>query len=135
MKKVKLEGLTLLADDVARLARFYHEVLEFAIVVEEQHYVEFSNSGVRLAICSKSLMAENTNGHTSFREDRKGQAAELNFECNSPDEVYALYDEFVSKGAVDIMVPQVKPWGHTTGFFADPEGNIHSIFAVNPTQE
>ncbi|MFC0210991.1 VOC family protein [Paenibacillus chartarius] len=132
MKTVKLEGLTLLADDVARLARFYQEVLGFTILVEEEHYVEFSNSGVRLAICSKSLMEENTNGYFSFRESRKGQAIELNFQCDSPEQVYALYDEFVSKGAIDVTAPQIKSWGHTTGFFGDPEGNIHSIFAVNP---
>ncbi|MDQ6418393.1 VOC family protein [Paenibacillus sp. LHD-117] len=133
MKIVKLEGLKLIAEDVARLARFYQEVLGFAIVVEEEHYVEFSNSGVRLAICSKSLMAENTNGYFSYRESRTGQAFELNFQCDSPDQVYALYDEFVSKGAIDVTAPQIKSWGHTTGFFGDPEGNIHSIFAVNPT--
>ncbi|AEI40693.1 VOC family protein [Paenibacillus mucilaginosus] len=132
MKNVKLEGLTLLADDVARLARFYQDVLGFTILIEEEHYVEFSNSGVRLAICSKSLMAENTNGYPSFRESRRGQAIELNFQCDSPDQVYALYDEFVSKGAIDVTAPQIKSWGHTTGFFGDPEGNIHSIFAVNP---
>ncbi|TYP74118.1 VOC family protein [Paenibacillus methanolicus] len=132
MKIVKLEGITLIAEDVARLARFYREVLGFAIVVEEEHYVEFNNTGVRLALCSKSLMAENTNGCSSYTESRKGQAVELNFQCESPDEVYALYDEFVSKGALDVTAPQVKEWGHTTGFFGDPEGNIHSIFAVNP---
>ncbi|MGG1518487.1 VOC family protein [Paenibacillus oryzisoli] len=132
MKIVKLEGLTLLADDVSRLARFYQEVLGFEIVIEEEHYVEFNNAGVRLAICSKSLMADNTNGYSSFTESRKGQAFELNFQCDSPDQVYALYDEFVSKGAIDVTAPQIKPWGHTAGFFGDPEGNVHSIFAVNP---
>ncbi|MFB9326303.1 VOC family protein [Paenibacillus aurantiacus] len=132
MKIVKLEGITLLADDVARLARFYEDVLGFTIVVDEGHYVEFSNSGVRLAICSKSLMADNTNGYSSFGESRKGQAVELNFQCDTPEQVYALYDEFVTKGAIDVTAPQVKSWGHTAGFFGDPEGNVHSIFAVNP---
>ncbi|GIO10536.1 hypothetical protein J19TS2_00910 [Cohnella xylanilytica] len=132
MKTVRLEGITLLADDVARLARFYQDVLGFDIVVEEDHYVEFRNEGVRLAICSKSLMSENTNGYSSFGEIRKGQAVELNFQCDSPDQVYALYAEFVSKGAIDVTAPQIKSWGHTTGFFGDPEGNVHSIFAVNP---
>lgn len=132
MKLVKLEGLTLLADDVAHLARFYQEVLGFEIVIQEDHYVEFNNSGVRLAICSRSLMSENTNSYSSYREIRKGQAVELNFQCDSPEQVYALYDEFVSKGALDVTAPQVKSWGHTTGFFGDPEGNVHSIFAVNP---
>ncbi|REE80175.1 catechol 2,3-dioxygenase-like lactoylglutathione lyase family enzyme [Paenibacillus taihuensis] len=132
MNLVKLEGITMLADDVARLARFYQEVLGFAIVVEEEHYVEFSNPGVRLAICSRSLMADNTNAYYSFQESRKGQAVELNFQCESPEQVYALYDEFVSKGALDIIAPQIKSWGHTAAFFGDPEGNVHSLFAVNP---
>lgn len=134
MKNVHLEGITLLADDVGRLARFYRDVLGFDIAVEEEHYVEFRSTGVRLAICSKSLMAENTNGYSSFVESRKGQAVELNFQCDSPEQVYALYDEYVSKGAIDVMAPQVKPWGHTAAFFGDPEGNVHSLFAVNPPQ-
>ena len=132
--KVKLEGLTLMADDVARLGRFYHEVIGFDYVVNDSHYVEFNSQGIRLAICSKSLMADNTNGHISFIESRKGQAVELNFECASPEEVIETYREFVAKGATDIAAPKSMPWGHTTGFFADPEGNIHSIFAVNPAE-
>lgn len=132
MKALKWEGITLLADDVARLARFYQDVLGFGIVVEEEHYVEFSHDGIRLAICSKSLMADNTDGHSSFLDSRQGQAVELNFQCDSPEQVYTLYDEFIAKGATAVTSPQVKPWGHTTGFFGDPEGNIHSLFAVNP---
>jgi uncharacterized glyoxalase superfamily protein PhnB len=57
---------------------------------------------------------------------------ELNFECDSPEQVYALYEQYVAQGAVAVAEPVVKDWGHTTGFFADPEGNIHSLFAVNP---
>lgn len=132
MSKVMLEGITLLADDVIRLARFYQDVLGLDTVVVEQHYAEFRTAGVRLAICSRPLMAENTNDHSSFAESRKGQAVELNFQCNSPEEVHALYEQFISKGAAPITAPQIKSWGHTTGFFADPEGNIHSIFAINP---
>jgi uncharacterized glyoxalase superfamily protein PhnB len=77
-------------------------------------------------------MADNTNGHPSFVEERKGQAFELNFECDSPEEVHVRYNDFVSKGATGITAPKVMSWGHTTGFFADLEGNIHSLFAVNP---
>ncbi|MFC5468267.1 VOC family protein [Cohnella suwonensis] len=132
--KVKLEGITVLANDVSALARFYREVIGFPVVIEEDHYVEFENAGVRLAICSKPLMADNTRQHHSFIEERKGQAFELNFECDSPKAVHDLYEEFVAKGATPITEPMTKEWGHTTGFFADPEGNIHSIFAVNPTE-
>ncbi|WP_379137874.1 VOC family protein [Paenibacillus sp. sgz500958] len=130
--RVKLEGITVLAVDVPGLTSFYRDVLGFKAVVEEDHYAEFENDGVRLAIFSGPLMADNTNGHLSFKEERKGQAFELNFECNSPEDVHVMYDDLVSKGATGIAAPKVVPWGHTTGFFADPEGNIHSLFAVNP---
>nr|WP_202113289.1 VOC family protein [Paenibacillus sp. MMS18-CY102] len=123
----------MLANDVAALASFYRDVIGFKTVVEEEHYVEFVNQGIRLAICSKPLMADNTNQHPSFIEERKGQAFELNFECDSPEEVYQLFGEWVEKGATAITEPIVVPWGHTNGFFADPEGNIHSIFAANPS--
>jgi lactoylglutathione lyase len=129
--RIRLEGITVLANDVRRLTSFYRDVLGFKTVAAEDHYAEFDNNGVRLAICSKTLMADNTNQHHSFAEQHRGQAFELNFECDSPDEVVRLYDEFVSKGAVSITKPTAKSWGHVTGFFADPEGNIHSIFAVN----
>lgn len=129
--RVKLEGITVLALDVAAMTGFYRDVLGFKAIVEEEHYTEFENDGVRLAIFSAPLMADNTNGHHSYAEKRTGQAFELNFECDSPEDVYIKYDEFVAKGAAGITAPKVVPWGHTTGFFADPEGNIHSLFAVN----
>jgi lactoylglutathione lyase len=63
----------------------------------------------------------------------KGQAFELNFECDSPEDVRELYDDYVSKGAVGIAEPRIKDWGHTTAFFADPEGNIHKIRKIAST--
>lgn len=130
--RVKLEGITVLAQDVAKLTAFYRDVLGFEAIVEEENYTEFKNNGVRLAIFSTPLMADNTNGHPSFLEEKKGQAFELNFECDTPEDVRVMYADFVAKGATDITAPRSMAWGHTTGFFADPEGNIHSIFAVNP---
>lgn len=129
--RVRLEGITLIAEDVIALAHFYNQVIGFEIVVLEGQYAELKNSGVRLAICEKKLMANNTNQHHSYVEKRAGQAVELNFECRSPKEVYELYDQFITKGATPIIAPIIKDWGHTTAFFADPEGNIHSLFAVN----
>ena len=128
--RVQLEGITVLSNDVFRLTSFYRDVLGFNTVVEEAHYTEFENNGVRFAICEKSLMADNTKGHYSFIEEHKGQAFELNFQCESPKAVRDTYDDFVSRGATSIAEPKSMSWGHTTGFFADPDGNIHSIFAV-----
>ncbi|WP_338016115.1 VOC family protein [Paenibacillus paridis] len=78
---------------------------------------------------------DNTNEHYSFIEERKGQAFELNFQCESPEAVRDIYADIVSRGATSITEPKSMSWGHTTGFFADPDGNIHSLFAVNPIAE
>ena len=131
--RVKLEGITIMADDVASLARFYRDVIGFRVAVEESHYVELENTGVRLAICSRPVLVDHTNNHHSYIDRRQGQAFELNFECDSPEAVHELFVQYVAKGAKPIVGPTVKSWGHTTAFFADPEGNIHSLFAVNPT--
>ncbi len=121
----------MLADDVGALAAFYRDVIGLKTVVEDGHYVEFENKGIRLAIFSRAMMADNTNQHPSFIEGRRGQAVELNFECGTPAEVRERYKAFVAQGAVPVTEPQTMSWGHTVGFFADPEGNIHSLFAVN----
>lgn len=42
-----------------------------------------------------------------------------------------MYEDLISKGATSIKGPSDMPWGHRTAFFADPEGNIHEIFAPN----
>ncbi|WP_341280782.1 VOC family protein [Paenibacillus sp. FSL H8-0537] len=52
--KVQLEGITVLSNDVSRLASFYREVLGFQTVVEEGHYAEFENNGVVIR-CLRSI--------------------------------------------------------------------------------
>lgn len=131
MDRIVLEGITLLADDVAGLADFYEHALGFDVAVRETDYVALGGAGVRLAIFRRSGMGEHTHDHPSFRAARSGQAVELNFEC-SPDSVHARFAELVARGAASIAEPIERDWGHVTGFFADPEGNIHSLFAVVP---
>ena len=74
-------------------------------------------------------MASITNDHYSFREDKKGQSFELAFPLDSFEEVDKAYDELISKGATPIASPANMPWGQRTAFFADPDGNIHELFA------
>ena len=130
MASVALEGITVLADDVDRLARFYENGLELTVAVREEHYVAFAGDGVRLAIFRRSHMGANTHHHSSFSGPRGSQAFELNFECADPAEVDRAYGRVIDCGAAAIASPVTTDWGHYTAFFADPEGNIHSLFAV-----
>lgn len=132
MTGIVFEGVTMLADDVAGMAEFYEHALGFEVAVRETDYVALAGTGVRLAIFRRSGMSQHTHDHPSFRADRRGQSVELNFECDSPDQVRARFAELVRRGATAVAEPADREWGHLTGFFADPEGNIHSLFAVIP---
>lgn len=126
---IRLEGITVLADDVAALADFYERALGLDVTVREETYVAFAGQGVRFAIFSRPLMADNTDGHPDYSVRFTGQAFELNFQCDSPDEVDRRYEQIIAAGATPAGHPAPREWRQYTGFFADPEGNIHSVFA------
>jgi len=127
--KARIALVTVLANDVPKMKQFYQDVLGFTINSEMDGYVEFENEGVRFSICTRQMMADITGCHESFNEKRTGQAFELAFPCDSPEDVEQSYTDIVAKGATPIKEPATMPWGQTTAFFADPEGNIHEIFA------
>ncbi len=120
--------ITVLADDVPAMKRFYSEVLGFQVANDLGQYVEFENDGVRLAICARSVMLSAT-GHADFNQSRRGQSFELAFPCHSPAGVDDSYAAIVAKGATPVTAPATMPWGQRAAFFADPEGNIHELFA------
>lgn len=126
---LRLEGITVLADDVPAFGDFLERALGIAIVVREEHYLACEGSGVRLAVFSRRLMSPNTDDHPSYRAPRSGQAFELNFQCDDADEVISRYRDIIAAGGSVVGLPAPRAWGHFTGFFADPEGNIHSLFA------
>ena len=126
--KTQIALITLLTDDVKRLAGFYQSVLGFQILQDLGQYVELVNPGVRFAICARSVM-ESATGNEAFHELHSGQCFELAFPLDSSVEVDQAYADILRKGAVPIQAPATMPWNQRTAFFADPEGNIHELFA------
>lgn len=126
---IHLEGVTVLADDVAALAHFYEIALGWEVEVREEAYVAFGGQGVRVAIFSRPSMSEHTDGNPAYAVRFTGQAFELNVQCDSADEVERRYEQLVAAGATPTGRPALREWGQFAGFFADPEGNIHSLFA------
>jgi catechol 2,3-dioxygenase-like lactoylglutathione lyase family enzyme len=124
--KAKINLITIWADDVPSMVYFYREVMGFEVITDLGQYVEFRNEGVRFSICGRPVMAEI---HDSYHEKQKGQAFELAFPCDTPEGVDRTYEEIIGKGATPIQGPADMPWNQRTAFFADPEGNIHELFA------
>ena len=126
--KAQINLITILTNDVPMMKKFYQEVLGFEVESEADQYVELKSEGVRFSICGRQIMADITDGHPSYKMEKQGQAFELAFPCETPEEVKNSYDDIVAKGAIPIKEPSQMPWGHTTAFFSDPDGNIHEIF-------
>jgi uncharacterized glyoxalase superfamily protein PhnB len=110
---------------------FYRDVLGFQVKNDLGKYVELDSEGVRFALCDRIIMQEAT-GHTSFQDARSGQSFELAFPLASPGNVDQSYQEIIDKGATPVKAPATMPWGQRTAFFADPDGNIHELFADLP---
>lgn len=132
--ETRIALITILTGDVPAMVRFYSDVLGFTTQTEVGEYVEFASEGVRFAICARSIMVEAT-GHTAFRKPAAGRSFELAFPCASPAAVDEAYADIVDRGATPIKGPADMPWGQRTAFFADPDGNVHELFADLPQKE
>ncbi|NEW07422.1 glyoxalase [Paenibacillus sp. SYP-B3998] len=128
--KTVLAVITILTDDVDKMMTFYENILGFHVESQMEGYAELRNEGVRFSICARSILAEITDQHPSFREPKRGQCFELSFPLDSHADVDKAYEEIVEAGATPIKGPTTMHWGHRTAFFADPDGNIHSIYAI-----
>ena len=131
MDDMTFEGVTLLVDDVEIMAGFYENVLGFEVIERSPDYVALDGGDKRLAIFKRAGRNEHT-GDAVYLEPKSGQAVELNFRCPTPETVRAKFAELVERGAVPVSEPAEREWGHLAGWFADPEGNIHSLFAILP---
>ena len=132
--KPQIALVTLLTDSMDAMLSFYQDVLGFPVKTEMEQYVEFECPGSRFAICDRSIMVSAT-GREEYNTQPEGHAFELAFPAESPEQVDALYSAMIEKGATGIKAPGDMPRGQRTGFFADPDGNIHEIFAELPQTE
>lgn len=124
--KAQINLITIWTNDIDRMKEFYNQVLGFRIESDLGNYVEFENDGVRFAICMRDVMY----GYSSeYRKESLGQGFELAFPCENPNDVDESFNMLICKGATSVHEPQDMPWDQRTALFADPDGNIHEIFA------
>ena len=129
--QAKINQVGLITDKFDQMVAFYTDVLGFKVTFKEDGHAEFKSPGVRFAISKSTVMADLT-GHSSFKDKKKGQAVELAFEVDNPADVDTSYNDIIAKGATAIKSAKDMPWSQRTAFFADPDGNIHEVFAYIP---
>lgn len=124
--KAVINLITIWTNDIDKMKNFYNKVLGFKIKNDLGNYVEFENSGVRFAICMREVMYSYSK---EYEKEALGQAFELAFPCENPSDVDSSFRQLISMGATPIDEPRDMPWDQRTALFADPDGNIHEIFA------
>ncbi len=129
--KPKIALITLLTTDMPVMRAFYEEVLGFKPITELGAYVEYRSEGVRFAICETGVMVETVSA-AEYSTTPQGQRVELAFPCDSPAEVDREFERITAAGGRAVRTPANMPWGQRAAFFADPEGNIHELFADLP---
>jgi len=124
--RAEINLITIWTDDVEGMKDFYTRVIGFEPLNDLGDYVEFKSSGVRFAICSRTVMV----GYSKeYLRKSQGQGFELAFPCHSPEDVDLSYVRIVELGAKPVHGPKDMPWNQRTALFADPDGNIHELFA------
>lgn len=131
MLQPQIALITILTGDVPAMRAFYEDVIGFPVKTDMDQYVEFESEGVRFSICHRDVMREATE-HVAYQSATEGQRFELAFPCAAPEDVDVAYRHIVAAGAEPVKPPADMPWGQRTAFFADPEGNIHELFADLP---
>ena len=124
--KAQISLVTIWTDDIKKMKNFYSQVLGFKIDGDLGGYVEFENDGVRFAICTRDVMYAYS---SEYKKASQGQNFELAFPCENPKDVDESFKKLISAGATPVHEPENMPWNQRTALFADPDGNIHEIFA------
>lgn len=125
--RVELDLITIFTDEIDVMRDFYSKIIGLEIKNELDGYVEFAMDSVRFSICTRATMKQFSSEYSKMR---KGNNFELAFKCDTKAELDKLYEYVTSNGGTAIYPPEVTPWGHYTGLFADPDGNIHELFVV-----
>jgi len=128
---MQMDMIGIITDQIDDMKRFYTDALGLRIVEDLGKYVEFEGASIRFAICERQVMSE-TVGDSTYDSPHTGHAFELAFKCDTAAAVDKAYQDLIDKGAKPIKPPATMPWGQHAGFFADPDGNIHEVFARLP---
>ena len=128
---MRLDGFGLLVNDMAKMIRFYRDVLGFEIKeAEDTSNVYLIKDGTLFLLYGRKDFETLTNRKYEYVKGLNGHF-ELALYVDTYAEVDAAFADAVSKGAEPVLEPTMEPWGQRTCYIADPEGNLIEIGSFN----
>ncbi len=124
----RLTMVTLGVADVARATGFYESLGWRRSSASQDTITFFSMQGSVLGLFGREALAEDAGVSTSGSGFR---AVTIALNCDSRDEVDALFAEWIEVGATAVKQPEAVEWGGYSSYVADPDGHLWEI-AHNP---
>ena len=128
---MRLDGFGLLVNDMAKMIRFYRDVLGFEIkesenasnvylIKDDTLFLLYGRKDFEKMTSRKYEYVKGLNGHT-----------EIALYVDTFDEVDQEFERIVAQGGQPVLEPTTEPWGQRTCYVADPEGNLIEIGSFN----
>ncbi|MBR5383023.1 MAG: VOC family protein [Clostridia bacterium] len=124
---MRLDGFGLLVQDMARMIRFYRDVLGFEIrEKEDTENVYLVKDGTLFLLYGRKDFEMMTNHQYEYVKGLNGHS-EIALYVDTFKEVDEAFAKAVANGAEAVLEPTTEPWGQRTCYIADPEGNLIEI--------
>lgn len=128
---MRLDGFGLFVEDMAKMIRFYRDVLGFEIKEgEDTSNVYLVKDGTLFLLYGRNDFEKMTSRKYEYLKGPNGHF-EIALYVDTFEEVDEEYKKAISKGATPILEPTTEPWGQRTCYIADPEGNLVEIGSFN----
>ena len=128
---MRLDGFGLLVKDMARMIRFYRDVLGFEIKEsEDTKNVYLVKDGTLFLLYGRNDFEKMTDRKYEYVNGLNGHF-EIALYVDAFDDVDAAFKHAVENGATPVLEPTTEPWGQRTCYIADPEGNLIEIGSWN----
>lgn len=128
---MKLDGIGLFVKDMAKMIRFYRDVLGFDIKEnEDAANVYLIKDGTLFMLYERKNFEKMTSRKYEYINGFNGHF-EIALYVDTFEEVDKCFAEAVSKGATPVLEPETEKWGQRTCYIADPEGNLIEIGSFN----
>ena len=132
---MRLDGFGLFVEDMAKMIRFYRDVLGFEIKEEEDaSNVYLVKDGTLFLLYGRRDFEKMTRRRYEYIKGLNGHF-EMALYVDTFAEVDEAYKKAVENGAASVLPPELEPWGQRTCYIADPEGNLIEIGSWNKPYE
>jgi len=130
-----LDGFGILVEDMAKMIRFYRDVLGFEIKeLEDTSNVYLVKDGTLFLLYGRKNFEKMTARRYEYVKGLNGHY-EIALYVDTFDEVDEAFKKAVASGATPVLEPELEPWGQRTCYIADPEGNLIEIGSWNKPYE